>query len=99
MTQLSIHTDDERKKQKLDALVKQALDRESTLLSTAIEKTRTHLSVFEQKYALSSEDFFRRYQAGQTDDSDDFVDWAGEYQIYLSLLEQANTLRDIEVCK
>ncbi|MBI5471908.1 MAG: hypothetical protein HY961_06140 [Ignavibacteriae bacterium] len=99
MTQLSIQSSDERKKQRLNTLVQQALDRESNLLRSAIEKTRAQLTVFETKHALSSDEFFRRFQAGQTDDSDDFVDWSGEYQIYLSLLEQANALKDVVVCK
>jgi vacuolar-type H+-ATPase subunit H len=99
MTQLNIVTDDQEKKQKVDALLKQALDRESGILKAAMEKTLANLAAFETKYSKTSDEFFRQYQAGETDDSADSVDWAGEYQIYLSLREQSNALKELVVCK
>jgi hypothetical protein len=99
MTRVTIVSDDNNKKQKLDTLLNHALERESLLLKTALEKTRANLETFEKRFAKSSEEFYRQYQAGETDDSADTVDWAGEYQIYLSLLEQANTLEELVVCK
>jgi hypothetical protein len=43
------------------------------------------LLIYEQRYHMSSEDFYAQYQAGKLDDSADFVEWAGDYQHYLSL--------------
>jgi hypothetical protein len=43
------------------------------------------LADFEQKYNLSSPEFYRQYQDGQIGDAVEFVSWAGRYKLYLSL--------------
>jgi len=45
----------------------------------------------EQRYQMSSDEFFARYQEGKRGDSADFVEWAGDSQHYLGLLQE---LRD-----
>ncbi len=98
MTQININTPDSKIKEQTSQLVIQAISREKRLIQSALEKTLSHLSLMEKKYSLSSEDFYRNYTNGSTDDSDDVVDWAGEYQIYLSLNLQLSQLEDIQVC-
>jgi len=53
------------------------------LLAHEAEEARAQLAVlgadlatFEQQYGMDTAEFFRRYQAGQTDDRMDFVEWA-----------------------
>jgi hypothetical protein len=46
------------------------------------------LVVYEQRYQMSSADFYASYQRGKTEDSADFVEWAGDYQQYLQLKEE-----------
>ena len=46
------------------------------------------LVVYEQRYQMSSADFYACYQGGKTEDSADFVEWAGDYQQYLQLKEE-----------
>jgi hypothetical protein len=46
------------------------------------------LVVYEQRYQMSSAEFFARYQGGEMEDSADFVEWAGDYQQYLQLKEE-----------
>lgn len=46
------------------------------------------LVLYEQKYQMSSADFYARYQKGDMEDSVDFVEWAGDYQHYLQLKEE-----------
>jgi hypothetical protein len=36
---------------------------------------------FEEKYGLASDEFYRRYQAGETDDQMDYVEWASMVQM------------------
>ncbi len=43
------------------------------------------LVAYEAKYNMSSVGFFSKYQEGKLDDSKDFVEWAGDYQHYISL--------------
>jgi flagellar motility protein MotE (MotC chaperone) len=99
MTLVNVSTDDTSKKEKVNALLKDALERERHILNQALETTKANLASLEAKYSEHSEEFYRRYSAGKTDDREDFVDWAGEYQIYRSLLEKAAYLQEVEVCK
>jgi hypothetical protein len=46
------------------------------------------LVAYEQRYQMSSADFYGRYQKGEMGDSADFVEWAGDYQHYLQLKEE-----------
>lgn len=43
---------------------------------------------YEQRYQLSSADFYARYQRGEMGDTADMVEWAGDYQHYLQLKEE-----------
>jgi|GEM_PF-749970 len=43
------------------------------------------LVALEQKYSLSSADFFQRYQAGDIGDEIEIIRWAGRYKVYLKL--------------
>lgn len=61
---------------------------EREMLESGLKKTEVFLREFEERYNLSSEVFFKQYLAGEMDDRNDFIDWAGEYQIYLSIGSQ-----------
>ncbi|MEN4006444.1 MAG: hypothetical protein PQ964_03705 [Methanobacteriaceae archaeon] len=43
------------------------------------------LVAYEQKYHMSSDEFYANYLAGKLEDSKDFVEWAGDYQQYVEL--------------
>jgi hypothetical protein len=43
------------------------------------------LVAYEQRYQISSADFYARYQRGEMGDTADVVEWAGDYQHYLQL--------------
>jgi hypothetical protein len=43
------------------------------------------LVAYEQRYQMSSADFYARYQRGEMGDAADVVEWAGDYQHYLQL--------------
>ena len=47
---------------------------------------QTDLAAFEQKYHLSSTEFYQQFQAGQTGDDMDYVEWA-------SLVQMADNLK------
>jgi hypothetical protein len=46
------------------------------------------LVAYEQRYQMSSADFYVRYQKGEMGDSKDFVEWAGDYQHYLEIKDE-----------
>ena len=54
----------------------------------AIDALIRSLVGYEQRYQMSSADFYARYQKGDMGDSADFVEWAGDYQHYLQLKEE-----------
>jgi hypothetical protein len=57
----------------------------------ALEALVRSLVGYEQRYRMSSAEFFSRYQEGRLGDWADYIEWAGDYQQYLGLLQ---TLRD-----
>lgn len=43
------------------------------------------LSVYEGRYQMASEDFYDRFSKENAEDSEDFVEWANDYQHYLAI--------------
>ena len=43
------------------------------------------LSIFENRYRMTSEEFFDKFSKGQLEDSEDFVEWANDYQHYVTI--------------
>ena len=43
------------------------------------------LSLFENKFNISSEDFFDKFQKGQMEDSVDFTEWSNDYKNFIEL--------------
>ncbi|MGC1378284.1 MAG: hypothetical protein WA821_18780 [Anaerolineales bacterium] len=60
----------------LDQQLDKLLKREALECQRQIAGLTERLIVFEQQYHESSEDFLRRWQAGQTQDSFDYTEWA-----------------------
>ena len=50
-------------------------------LRRGILNLRLDLKGFEEKYQLSTEDFYRQFSEGATDDREDYVVWAGLYEM------------------
>ncbi len=97
MSRLSIFYDSPAKKKQINSIVENALQREKKLLQTALKRTKDNLRKFEDKYRMSSQKFFQLYQAGKTDDRDDYINWAGEYQIYQSIDEKIQDIEEMTV--
>jgi hypothetical protein len=43
---------------------------------------------FEQRYDMTSDEFYSRYKRGEMGDDIDFVRWAGRYRLYRELKEE-----------
>jgi len=97
MSRLSINYDSPAKKKSINSLLENALDREKKLLLIASARTREKLNKFENEYNMSSDEFFQLYQSGKTDDRNDYIDWAGEYHILLSINEKINDLEELTI--
>ena len=99
MTELIVKSDNKAKHKIARTILREALDRQQKMLQTALQKTKENLNLFENRYHLDSTSFFAQYQRGETDDRDDYIDWAGEYQILQSIQNQLDCLEEIVVCK
>ena len=60
-----------------------------------LEQIQEDLRALEDRYGMDSEAFYRKYQAGETDDRMDFVEWASLVQMATNLKERL-ALLDVE---
>jgi len=97
MTQIFVKSSDSDEEKTINNILSQALKRERKILLAALEKTKLHLNSFEEKYSKSSSIFFEEYKNGLAGDSEDIIDWAGEYQLYLNIKNKLNSLKDVIV--
>ncbi len=51
----------------------------------ALVAVSKQLSIYENRYGMSSEDFYDNYRKGQIEDSVDFIEWANSYQHYMAV--------------
>ena len=52
-------------------------------LIRSIHTLENHLQKFEEKYRLRSEDFYRLVSDGKLEQSEEFIEWLGVYEIKL----------------
>ena len=57
-------------------------------INESLEELITALHRFEDKYGMSTVEFYARYAAGKMGDSADFMDWAGDFMIYQRLVQK-----------
>ena len=48
----------------------------------AILNIRLNLNKFEKQYQLSTQHFYKQFQQGKMDDSEDFMIWSGLYELF-----------------
>jgi len=51
------------------------------------------LSAYEGQFNMSSEEFYRRFRAGELGDEMDFVEWSVFYEMYQAILQRLEVLR------
>jgi len=77
-------------------LMEQTLDKllahEADISHAQLRQLQADLAEFEQRYGLSSAEFYRRFQAGQTDDRMDYVEWASLVQMHDNLEQRLHLL-------
>ena len=78
--------------QLMDRTLEKLLTLEAQQSGAQLTELRADLAEFEARYGMSSNEFFRRFQAGQTDDRMDFVEWASLVQMAANLNERLSLL-------
>jgi hypothetical protein len=78
------------------ALMERTLDKllahEAEVCREQLGQLKADLAEFEQRYGLGSAEFYARFQAGQTDDRMDYVEWASLVQMIRNLEERLRVL-------
>jgi len=57
-----------------------------------LRETERDLAAYEKKFGMTSEEFFKKYQAGQTDDSMETIEWASLTQMAERIRQRLNFL-------
>ena len=76
----------------MDRMLDKILAHEADLCREQLNELPDDLVELEQRYGLPSYGFYRRYQAGQTDDQMDYVEWASLVQMRNNLQERLRIL-------
>jgi hypothetical protein len=76
----------------LERALDKLLDYEAETCRKQLAELQQDLASFEQRYSLASSEFYRQFQAGQTDDRMDYVEWASLFQMYTNLEERLKVL-------
>ncbi len=64
-----------------DRFAEQVIACQTAELNKALLGLRLDLHAFEKRYQMPSEQFYLRFQAGEMDDDEDFMLWAGTYEL------------------
>ena len=65
---------------------------EANISQEQLDELRSDVATFEAHYQMTSAEFFRKYQAGETDDRLDFVEWAAMVQMVENLQRRLELL-------
>jgi len=66
----------------LKPLIESALRSELRMLELSLQRTIQRLRAFETQYGLTSDEFERRFNSGEIEESLDFIEWAGEIKTH-----------------
>ena len=76
----------------IDRAVDKLLATETEQALTERRDLEARLSAYERQFNLSSEEFYRRFRAGELGDGIDFVEWSVFYEMYRAILERLEVL-------
>lgn len=80
----------------IDRTLEKLLRHEAERCQAQLSQLQADLAEFEQRYNLSSAEFYQRFQAGQTGDEMDYVEWASLVQMADNLEKRLQLLRASE---
>jgi predicted Zn-dependent protease len=76
----------------MDRTVEKLLRHEADECQAQLRQLQADLAEFEQKYQRSSTEFYQQFQAGQTGDAMDYVEWASLVQMTDNLTKRLRLL-------
>ena len=94
LQQITIQTSDI---ERFKPLLETALDREAKLLEYSIQRTREALAPFEDRYKMSTDEFERKFNTREIEETLDFLDWWMEVEALRHLEAQRNAIKEARV--
>jgi len=64
-----------------EIFAKNIIEYETAQLKKGIINIQLDLKSFEKKYGLSSKDFYQKFKSGEFGDDEDYIIWAGIYEM------------------
>ena len=81
----------------LKPLLEAAIRSELQMLELSLDRTASRLRTFETQYGLPSEEFMRRFEAGELAESLDYIEWAGDIKTSHLLQTQQRALQSVHL--
>lgn len=78
----------------LKPILRSAIHNEARQLAHGIKRTQARLTTFEGRFGMKSAEFERRFEAGEFDETLDYIDWLMEIQALRLLSEQYQAVRN-----
>ncbi|MBN1888257.1 MAG: hypothetical protein JW850_09710 [Thermoflexales bacterium] len=82
--------------QRVERTLNKLLEYEAAECRTQLGQLQNDMAGFEQQYGMTSAEFYLQFQAGQTDDRMDYVEWASLVQMADNLRARLHLLTDQE---
>ena len=79
------------------SVLQTALERETKLLEYSIQRTHEALAPFEQLYNMTTDEFERKFNAREIEETIDFLDWWMEVEALRHLEARRNLIKDARV--
>ena len=83
--------------ERLKPLLETALGREAKLLEHAIERTREALAPFETRHQMTTDEFERKFEAHEIEETLEFLDWWMELEALRHLEAQRDSIKEARV--
>lgn len=85
------------KPEKAVTMIEDAIAAKIAQMELSKQRYRKKLEKFEQKYNLTSEEFINNWTAEDLEGKDlEYIEWAGEYKLFLLVEENLNILKSLE---
>ena len=78
-------------------MIESALRSELWMLELSLQRTAQRLQTFESQYELTSDEFERRFNTGEIEESLGFIEWAGEIKTSRLLQAQHQALQGLQL--
>jgi hypothetical protein len=76
----------------MDRTLDKLLAHEAEICREQLQQLQADLAEFEERYGLSTNEFYHRFQSGETEDRMDYVEWASLAQMAQRLEERLQVL-------